>query len=212
MKPKLHISLVFFFTVWMGTLAAAPIVGKINSGEYEKASKTLEHAQRILDYVLEDPVHGIPQSMINQSEAIVIFPNACMVAAGPYNKPGGIGAAMIHNEDGSWSDPFFVILREGSLDFELSTRTSDIILLFKDKNQILALDIAAITLGGDVGVGPGPVCNNSQSAADISFEKEVYAYHRSTDHIAGESIEGGILSYYKKLSNSLITMELSYQE
>jgi lipid-binding SYLF domain-containing protein len=212
MKPILHIFFVFFLTVWMGRLAAAPIMGNINSGEYEKASKTLEHALRVLDYVLEDPVHGIPQSMINQSEAIVIFPDACMIAAGPYNKPGGIGTAMIHNEDGSWSDPFFVILREGSLDFELGARNSDIVLLFKNKNQILVMDDAAITLGGNVGVGPGPVYNNSQSATDISFEKEVYAYHRSTDHFAGESIEGGILSYYEKLSNSLIETELSYQE
>jgi lipid-binding SYLF domain-containing protein len=212
MKPLLHISFVFSFTVWMGTLTAAPEMENINSGEYEKAAKTLEHALRVLDYVLEDPVHGIPQSMINQSEAIVIFPDACKVAAGPYNKPGGIGTAMIHNEDGSWSNPFFVILREGSLDFELDSRNSDIVLLFKDKKQILAMDDSAITLGGDVGVGPGPVYDISRSATDISFEKEVYAYYRSADHFAGESIEGGIISYYETLSNSLIENELSYQE
>lgn len=212
MKSMLHILFVSVLTVSMGTIAAAPIKGDLKSEEYDKASKTLEHAIRILETVMEDPLNGIPQSLLNQSEGIVIFPSACMVAAGPYNGPGGIGTAMIHNEDGSWSDPFFVILREGSLDFELSTIKSDIVLLFKDRNRFLDLSNAAITLGGDVGIAPGPENSISQSDIDISFEKEIYAYYWSKGQFTGESCEGGILSYYEKLSNSLVPMSLSYQE
>ena len=204
MKSMLHIFLVSVLTVSASALVAAPLKGDIKSAENEKASKTLEQAMMILDNVVEDPVNGIPQSLLSQSEAIVIFPEACMVAAGPYNGAGGIGTAMIHNEDGSWSDPFFVILREGSLDFEIGTQHSDIVLLFKDRNHMINMDNTTITLGGDVGVAPGPVCNVSHSAAAISFEKEIYSYHRSKGLFAGESYEGGILSYYEKLSNSLI--------
>ena len=212
MRSILHILFVSVLTVSMGTMTAAPLKGHMKSEEYEKASKTLEHAVRVLEDVIEDPLNGIPQSLLNQSEGIVIFPGACMVAAGPYNGPGGIGTAMIHNEDGSWSDPFFVILREGSLDFEIGTKHSDIVLLFKDRNHFLDLSSATITLGGDVGVAPGPVSSISQSDNDISFAKEIYAYHRSKDHFTGESCEGGILSYFEKLSNSLIPMSLSYHE
>jgi lipid-binding SYLF domain-containing protein len=203
MKSILHILFASVLVVSIGTLAAAPVQGDIRSVENEKASRILEQAVRILDFVMADTEYGIPHSLINQSEGIVIFPGACMVAAGPYNGPGGIGIAMIRHENGSWSDPFVVILREGSQDFEIGTKNSDIVLLFKDRNHIMGVHNGAIRLGGDLGVAPGPADEISHSATAISFDKEVYAYDRSKGHFAGESYEGGILTYYEKLSNSL---------
>ena len=110
------------------------------SVEIEKAVKTLEEAARALDNVLEDPTGSIPQSLINQSEGIVIFPGACRVAAGAYNPQGGKGIAIIQNEDGSWCNPFFVTLREGTQGFQIGTLSSDIVLLFKDRNKIIGID------------------------------------------------------------------------
>jgi len=199
----LNIFLAFILTISVGTLLATPSNGESKSVENEKAAKTLENAVKVLDNVLEDPINGIPQSLINKSEGIVIFPGASKVAAGAYNGPGGIGIAMIHNEDGIWSNPFFVTLSEGSQGYRIGVQASDIVLFFKDRNDIINIDKSEVTLGGDIGVTAGPVNKGSSSNADITFETEIYSYHLSKGLFTGVSLKGGILSYYEKLSDSL---------
>ncbi|MCP4310539.1 MAG: lipid-binding SYLF domain-containing protein [Bacteroidetes bacterium] len=167
------------------------------------AIKTLEMAVTSIDHGVENSGNGIPQNLINKSEGIVIFPKACQVVAGPFNGSGGRGIVMIHNEDGSWSNPFFVTLREGRQGFQIGTQTSDIVLLFKDRNDIIDIDKAEITLGSDIAVAAGPVMNDSYSGTDIAFETEIYSYHLSKGLFTGISLKGGILSYSEKLSDSL---------
>ena len=203
MKTMLNLFLISILTISVGTLLAAPSNGDSKSVENEKATKILEKAVRALDNVMEDPVNGIPHSLINKSEGIVIFPGACQVVPGAFNGQGGRGIAMIHNEDGSWSNPFFVTLGKGSPEFQIGAQGSDIVLLFKDRNDIIDIDKAEITLGRDVEVAAGPVNNGSSSSTDITFETEIYSYHRSKGLFAGVSLKGGILSYYEKLSDSL---------
>ena len=210
MKIMLNLLLVSILTISVGTLFAAPSNGDSKSGENEKAAKTLEEATntlemavRVIDKGMEDPENGIPQSLINESEGIVIFPKACQIVAGPFNGAGGRGIVVIHNEDGSWSNPFFVTLREGNQGFQIGAQTSDIVLLIKDRNDIIGIDKAEITLGSDVGVAAGPVMSNSYSSTDITFESEIYSYHRSKGLFTGISLDGGILSYYEKLCYSL---------
>ena len=116
---------------------------------------------------------------------------------------GDRGIAMIHREDGTWSNPFFVTLGEGSLGFQMGAQASDIVLLFKDRNDIIKIDQADITLGGDVGVAAGPVSRGSSSSTDITFDSATYSYCRSKGLFAGVSLKGGVLSYNKNVSESL---------
>ena len=196
MKSMLNIYFVSILTVSVGTLLAAPSNGETQSVENEKATNTL-------DNVRENPVNDIPQSLINTSEGIVIFPGACKVAAGPFNRPGGKGIALIRNDDGAWSNPIFVTIREGSQGSKIGAPTSDIVLLFKERNDIIDIEKAEITLGSDVGVAAGPVNNGSSSDTDVTFETDIYSYQRIKGLYAGASLKGGILSYYENLSGSL---------
>ncbi|MFC2081261.1 lipid-binding SYLF domain-containing protein [Bacteroidota bacterium] len=207
MKTMLNLLLVSILTISVGTLIATPSNGDNKSVENEKAAKTLEQAVRALDNIMEDPGNGIPQSLINKSEGIVIFPGASKVASGPFNGPGGSGIAMIHNEDGSWSNPFFVALREGNLGFQIGAQASDIVLLFKDRNDIIDIDKAEITLGDDVGVAAGPANNDYSSSTDITFETEIYSYHRSNGLFVGVNLKGIILSYNEKISDALYMID-----
>ncbi|MCK4855260.1 MAG: lipid-binding SYLF domain-containing protein, partial [Bacteroidales bacterium] len=107
----------------------------------------------------------------------------------------------------SWSNPFFVTLGEGSLGFQIGAQASDIILLFKDRNDILEIDEAEIILGADIGVAAGPVNKGSSSDTDIKFKVDIYSYYCSKGLFAGVSLAGGILSYNEKVSDSLYDME-----
>jgi lipid-binding SYLF domain-containing protein len=207
MKTLLNLILVSMLIITVGNLNAAGPIGESKSADSEKAEKTLKKAVMALDNVMEDPENSIPQNLINSSEGIVIFPGALKIALGFVGGQGARGIAMIRKEDGSWSNPFFVTLGEGSLGFQIGAQASDIVLLFKDRNDIMEIDGADITLGGDVGVAAGPVNKGSSSSTDITFESEIYSYYRSKGLFAGVSLKGGILSYNEMVSNSLYGMD-----
>jgi len=203
MKTLLNLILVSMLIITVGNLNAASSYGGGKSADSEKATKTLKKAVRAIDHVMEDPENSIPQNLIQSAEGIVIFPGAFKVALGVIGGQGARGIAMIRKEDGTWSNPFFVTLGEGSLGFQIGAQSSDIVLLFKDRNDIIEIDQADITLGGDVGVAAGPVNKGSSSSTDITFESEIYSYYRSKGLFAGVSLKGGILSYNKNFSESL---------
>jgi lipid-binding SYLF domain-containing protein len=203
MKTILNFILISMLIIKVGNLnASASSVGD-KSADTQKAEKTLKKAVMVLDHVMEDPENSIPLNLINDAEGIVIFPGAIKVALGVVGGQGARGIAMIRKEDGLWSNPFFVTLGEGSLGFQFGAQASDIVLLFKDRNDIIEIDQADITLGGDVGVAAGPVNKGSSSSTDITFESEIHSYYRSKGLFAGVSLKGGVLSYNKNISESL---------
>ena len=203
MKTMLNLFLVSFLAVSVGYLNAAPSNGYNKSVEKEKAVKTLRKSVMALDNVMDDPECSIPQSLINQSEGIVIFPGAFKIAIGAWGGQAGRGIAMIRKEDGTWSNPFFVTLGEGSLGIQVGAQSSEIILLFKHRYDIFEIDEAEIMLGGDIGVTAGPVSHGSIADTDIRFEREIYSYYRSKGLFAGVSLNGGVLSYNEEVNESL---------
>ena len=169
----------------------------------EKANTTLQNSVMALDRIMDDPENSIPPSLISQSEGIVIFPNAFKLAFGIAGGQGGRGIAMIHNDDGSWSNPFFINLGEGSLGLQIGAQASDIVLLFKDISDILEIEGTEIELGSDIVVAAGPVSKGFSSTTDIKFQSEIYSYGRSKGLFAGISVKGGVLTYNKGLNESV---------
>ena len=207
MKTILKTMLVALLMIALGNLNVAGSSKEERSAELKKAEKTLRKAVVALDHVMEDPESSIPQDLIHRAEGIVIFPGALKVAVGVLGGQGARGIAMIRKEDGTWSNPFFVTLGEGSLGFQIGAQASDIVLLFKDRNDIREIDEADITLGGDVGVAAGPVNKGVSSSTDITFESEIYSYYRSKGLFAGVSLKGGVLSYNQNVSESLYRID-----
>jgi lipid-binding SYLF domain-containing protein len=207
MKTISNLLLVSMLIITIGNLNARASNGESRSTGSDKAVQTLDEAVTVFDNVMDDPVNGIPKDLINASGGIVIFPGACRVAAGAFNGQGGKGIAMIRNENGSWSNPFFVIIREGNLGNKIGAQASDIVLLFKDRNDIKNIEKAEIALGNDIGVAAGPGNNGMASSTNRMFVTEVYSYQWSEGVFAGINLKGGILSYYAKSSDSSYVVE-----
>jgi len=163
MKTIANLFLVAMLIISVGNLNASPSKGYDKSDEKEKAIKTLNKSVDAFENVMDDPHCTIPQSLINQSEGIVIFPGAFKLAIGVWGGQAGRGIAMIRKEDGTWSNPFIVTLGEGSLGLQIGAQSSEIVLLFKHRYDILEIDDAEIILGGDIGVAAGPVSNGSSA-------------------------------------------------
>ena len=173
----------------------------------EKANKTLLNSVIALDNLMGDSDNAIPPILISQSDGIVIFPAAFKLALGAAGGQGARGVAMVRRVDGTWSNPFFVSLGEGSLGFQIGAQKSEIVLLFKDREDLLAIDKVEVTLGGDVGVAAGPAFHGSSATTDFKFDSEIYSYSRSKGLFAGVSLKGGVLTFNNSVNESLYCME-----
>jgi lipid-binding SYLF domain-containing protein len=209
MKALLNTLLVTALLIASGTLFAASVGDNMYNDDEsaKKANKTLHKSVIAMDNIMDDPDNSIPPSLIYQSEGIVIFPDAFKIAFGVVGGQGARGIALVRQYDGSWGNPFFVSLGEGSLGLQLGAQKTDIVLLFKDRDAIMDLGHTEITLGGDVGVTAGPVSKGASATTDIKFDSEIYSYCSSRGLFAGVSFKGGVLTYNKSVNESLYGME-----
>ena len=208
MKALLNTLIVTALLISSGTLVASSLTDHLNNDDESarKANKTMHNSVMALDHIMEDPDNCIPPSLIDQSEGIVIFPGAFKLAFGVAGGQGARGVALVRLENGTWSNPFFVSMGEGSFGLQLGAQKSDIVLLFKDKSDIMGLDKTEITLGADVGVAAGPVSKGSSATTNFKFDSEIYSYSQSKGLFAGVSFKGGILSYNESVNESLYGM------
>ena len=208
MKALLNTLIVTALLISSGTLFAVSLTDDLSKDDEpaRKANKTMHKSVMALDHLMEDPDNCIPPSLIEQSEGIVIFPGAIKLAVGVAGGQGARGIALVRLETGLWSNPFFVSMGEGSLGLQFGVQKSDIVLLFKDKDDIMGLDKTEITLGADVGVAAGPVSKGSSATTNIKFDSEIYSYCQSKGLFAGVSFKGGVLSYNESVNESLYGM------
>lgn len=167
----------------------------------EKARKTVENATTAfqdLSDLTEDK--GIPQTLLAKAQGIVIFPEALKVALGVGGQ-GGRGLALIKRDDGSWSNPYFVGMGEANVGAQIGVQSADMVLLFKDKKDVMSLEKGDLTMGGDVGIAAGPVGRNSSASTDIGFDAEIYSYSKSKGLYIGISLEGTVLKASQKLND-----------
>jgi len=209
MKTFLNTVIVFALLITSATLFAVSAGNNIYNDDdtAKKANKTLHKSVIAMDHIMDDPDNSIPPSLIDQSEGIVIFPDAFKIAFGVVGGQGARGIALVRQYDGSWGNPFFVSLGEGSLGLQLGAQKTDIVLLFKDRNAIMDLGETEITLGGDVGVAAGPVSKGASATTDIKFDSEIYSYCTSKGLFAGVSFKGGVLTYNESVNESLYGVE-----
>lgn len=205
----MNLVVVSAFLLMGGNLLAASLSEGVSKEEKieKKANKTIMKSIQALDNIMEDPENYIPPSLIIQSEGIVILPDAFKLAVGIAGGQGALGLAMIRKANGSWSNPFFVSLGEGSLGIQLGAQKSDIVLLFKEKNDLIELEETELTLGGDIGVAAGPVSRGASAITDIRFESEIYTYSLSKGLFAGVSFKGGALTYNHRVNESLYCLD-----
>ena len=205
MKALLNTLILAALLISSGILYAASLTDHLYNDDEStrKANKTMLKSVMALDNLMEDPDNCIPPSLIEQAEGIVIFPGAFKLAFGVAGGQGARGLALVRLETGLWSNPFFVSMGEGSLGLQLGAQKSDIVLLFKDKNDVMGLDKTELTLGADVGVAAGPVSKGTSATTNFKFDSEIYSYCRSKGLFAGVSFKGGVLSYNESVNESL---------
>jgi lipid-binding SYLF domain-containing protein len=147
-------------------------------------------ARDVMMDLTQIPARGIPLGLLEQSQGIAIFPD--MIKAGfVVGGRHGNGVVMLKHEDGSWSNPIFLMMTGGSIGWQVGAQASDVVLLFKSRRSVEDfLQQRKITLGVDAAIAAGPIGRQAEASTDLKFKAEILSYSRSRGLFAGAAIQG----------------------
>jgi lipid-binding SYLF domain-containing protein len=168
----------------------------------------VDTATQILQDLKRMPENAIPPALLNRAYAVAVIPSvikAGFIVGGTYGK----GIIVARRADGTWSNPSFVMLTQGSFGFQAGAQSTDLILVFKTRRALDGISSGKITLGGDASIAAGPVGRQATAATDIQMQSEIYSYARSRGFFAGVSLEGGVLSMDRKANGEYYQGESS---
>ena len=151
----------------------------------------LTEAARVLDEVLAAPDKGVPESIIDKAQAIVVIPStvkgALLIGA-----QRGKGVMSVKSAAG-WSAPAFVTLTGGSVGLQIGGQATDIVLVVMNERGIDNLSQNTFKIGGDASVAAGPVGREATASTDYKMQAHILSYSRSRGLFAGISLAGSTI-------------------
>ena len=165
------------------------------------ASTTLTYAQAreqtvvrdagsVLSEIMRVPDRGIPRSLMQEAQAIMIFPS--VIKAGfIVGGRRGHGVVMVRNEQGLWGNPVLLTITGGSFGGQIGVQSTDLVLMFRSRRGVDSLmQGRQLTLGADASVSAGPVGRTIAASTDTSFRTEILSWSRSRGLFAGVAVDG----------------------
>jgi len=138
-------------------------------------------------------IHKIPTKILLKSKAIVVVPSATKIGFFIGGEFGG-GVASIRRGDDSWSNPFFIKLKSGSLGWQFGYEQNSILLIFNSKNSVNSLLSSSTTIGVDATASAGPLAKTYEKNSKLNFSAEIYTYRESEGLFLGVSLKGGVIT------------------
>jgi len=146
----------------------------------------------VIKEIMEIPESAIPPSLLRSAHGIAIFPDllkAGFILGGRY----GCGVLLVHNEDGTWSNPVFFRPIGGSIGWQIGAQSTDVILILKSIRSLDAISGGKFTLGVDASIAAGPVGRQAEADTDVLLRAEILSYSRSRGLFLGLSLEGAAI-------------------
>jgi lipid-binding SYLF domain-containing protein len=178
------------FVVVLSVLLTGGMVVGTAHAQSEEADRVAE-AARVLEEVLSAPDKGIPKSILDKAEALVVIPST---VKGAFIVGAQRGKGIISGRGGgSWSPPAFITLTGGSIGFQIGGQATDIVLVVVNRRGLENLTADSFKIGGDASVAAGPVGREATAATDYKMQAEILSYSRSRGLFAGVSLAGSTI-------------------
>ena len=117
----------------------------------------LANAAKAFEEIMSVPDKGIPGSVLNKAECVVVVPGmkkGGFIVGGSF----GRGAVTCRTKDKSgWGAPAMVQLGGGSVGLQIGGEATDVVMPIMNREGIDRLLKDKFTLGGDASVAAGPV-------------------------------------------------------
>jgi SH3 domain-containing YSC84-like protein 1 len=171
-------------------LAASTAFGASNTVRDD--AKTLDRATGVLNEIRYEPDKGIPDSVWNRTQCVVVIPGmkkAGFIVGGEFGK----GVMSCRRGGNAWSAPVFMELSKGTAGLQAGVSSTDLVLLVMNRAGVQKLLNNKVTLGGEASVAAGPVGRMASAGTDAQMTAEILSYSRSKGLFAGIDLSGGTL-------------------
>jgi lipid-binding SYLF domain-containing protein len=140
----------------------------------DKEQDRVENAGKVMKEILNAP-DGIPQSVLDKADCIVILPSVLKFAIGFGGSYGrGLmtcrGGKTFH---GRWSAPTMMALEGGSAGLQLGGQATDFVLLLMSPRSATSILSSKVKLGGDASAAAGPVGRTASAETDVTMRAEI---------------------------------------
>jgi len=181
--------------------------------EDKKEAERLGEAAKVLQEILAMP-EGIPQSLLDKSECVVVFPGvkkAAIGIGGSYGR-GALSCRTGASHNGPWSAPAMYALEGASIGLQLGGSETDFIMLVMNEKGAQSVLTSKVKLGADAAIAAGPKGREAEAATTGTLKAEILSYSRSKGAFAGVSLEGSTLRSDGDANKHLYGKELSAQQ
>jgi SH3 domain-containing YSC84-like protein 1 len=191
----------------IGLAFGLPVFGQ------EKEAKRLENSATVLQQILGED-NGLPKSILNKAECVLIFPSVKKVAIGIGGSYGrGVlicrkGSTM----NGSWGSPAMYSLDQGSLGVQLGSTATDFVLVVINQKGAEQVLNGKTKLGSNAAAAAGPTGAQATSYNADAMNVDVLTYSRSKGLFAGVSLEGASMDTDNDANKSLYGKEISARD
>lgn len=164
----------------------------------------LRKSGEVLREILNMP-DGIPLSLLDKAECIIIMPSVKKVALG-FGGSYGRGAMVCRTGarfTGPWGAPAMYRLEGASIGFQIGGSSTDYLLLVMNPKGAKSIMKSKVKLGADATAAAGPKGRSAEASTDAFMRAEILTYSRSRGAFAGVSLKGSTLRQDKKANEEV---------
>jgi lipid-binding SYLF domain-containing protein len=196
---------MFKYTL-IACLATGVILGKESTPD-----KRMQDATAVVDEMMGMPDKGVPQSVLDKAQCIVVVPGlkkAAFIVGGQF----GRGFASCRKAGGGFGAPAAVRIEGGSFGLQLGGQSTDVILVVMNQRGMDRLVSDKFTIGADAAAAAGPVGRDAKADTDILLKAEMLSYARSRGAYVGLSLEGATMRPDNEENRKLYGREVSNKD
>jgi lipid-binding SYLF domain-containing protein len=201
----LGIAVLGFFVAF--TALPLPLQAKASSDE----AKRVQNATEVLTEIMSIPEQSIPEDLMNRAQAIAVIPG---VKKGAFGIGGRWGKGLVSQRlaNGQWSTPSFIEISGGNFGLQIGFQSTDLVLVFTNRQGFDSLLKGKVTLGADASVAAGPVGRKTAVATDVLLESGIFTYSRSKGLFAGVSLDGSAVTIDDSANRDVYGKEFTAQQ